>query len=361
MGEQGRNIYPGEHREQGTGTDQYGNLRIPQDQYELSGYAWNGGGNFVWGGIRSSSNVYNTAQASLFGNEHIYTVLYPVSGGGGATDISLDFGTYAGGNNMYLGGRSSRSVVVDSLAWKSPEHLYSRIIVAGGGGGALYYASGNDGNGFADGGDGGAWKGGNGLFNDYGYGGELDRGGLSGGNSSSWYNQAKASNSYARGSALSHSTAKIYDDGPWAGGYSGYDGMFGEGGGYTMGQQGDGCGGGGWYGGGAGSEAGANGSGAGGSSFMWTDKVIVDGIALAAYYTKTSDFKNNAIVNYTANGFWGDPDYYNAPSLKYPDIVPTTAKISYFTEVVTADSGVRAGDGKAMITAVEIDDICVNK
>ena len=331
VGEQGRVIFPGERRDQ---------TQVPSGQYELCGYAWNGGANVLWGGYQS--NVINTSNADT------YEVDYPLAGGGGATDMSLDYGEYCGGNKMALGSRTSRSVPVDSLAWKSPQHLYSRIIVAGGGGGGLYYDSPGDGKGFGDGGDGGAYIGGNGLFNDHGNGGELDHGGYGGVAYSYWLN-----NDATR--TITPTKAEVYDDGPYAGGWSCSDGMFGEGGYYTCTLEGNASGGGGWYGGGAAGQSGANGSGGGGSSYLWTS-------SFATYYTTESTMKSRANV-----------DFFNAPSKKQPNYWPGNSKYKsnynttdntspgfpYLSEV-TADAGARAGDGKAMITAVELDDVCLS-
>lgn len=373
VGEKGRCFLPGEKRTQS---------QVPDGQYELCQYAWNGGANFVWGlhaGPRGVNTVGSKMATNSDGSADNLTC-----GGGGATDISLDFGTYTGGNNMILGGRSSRSVAVDSLAWKSPQHLYSRIIVAGGGGGALYYVNKGE-DGYGDGGNGGGadtnWKGGDGVFNDNGQGGELDRGGWGGVVVHWYYNYGTypgtSTNYFRLGQATFHYEASIYDDGPYAGGYSCLDGMFGEGGGYTYQIQGDGCGGGGWYGGGPGGEMGPNGSGAGGSSFLWTNKVSVGGRTLASYYDVTSSVKSSAYVTDATTpatvsaGGGGNPEFFNAPSLKYPAYVPGNSKYKanyntsdntstgfpYFTEVVTADAGAHAGDGKAVITAYEIDDV----
>ena len=358
VGEQGKNVMPGEH---------YDQSQIAKGKYLLSGYAWNGGGNTVWGGVRVGSHstntsaggyrdgtaIYNQYSDSKWSNWWINWIVYPISGGGGATDISLNYGTYTGGKNM-VGYNASTPVA--ELAWKSPQHLYSRIIVAGGGGGALYYDSDGDGKGFADGGDGGAWKGGDGVFNDIGYGGQMNQGGF-GGSATNWYLKNATG-----GSTIDHSRATIYDDGPYAGGFSCYDGMFGEGGGYTMTMQGNGCGGGGWYGGGAGGESGANGSGAGGSSFMWTDKASetdrngANSKPLYQYYTTTAE----------SGVYAKDNSYFAAPATKYPSIVPSTNTssanyIPFFSEVVTTDAGANAGNGKAVIIAVELDDVCVNK
>lgn len=330
VGEQGRVIFPGEKRDQ---------TQVPSGKYELCGYAWNGGANVLWGGYQS--NGINTS------NSATYEVDYPLAGGGGATDMSLDYGTYSGGKNMALGNRSSITEAVDSLAWKSPKHLYSRIIVAGGGGGGLYYDSPGDGKGFGDGGDGGAYQGGDGLFNDHGNGGELDHGGYGGVVYSYWINND------ADTRTNTPTKAAVYDDGPYAGGWSCSDGMFGEGGYYTCTPEGNASGGGGWYGGGAAGQSGANGSGGGGSSYLWTS-------TLAKYYTTNSTMKSKANV-----------DFFNAPATIQPDYWPgntkyksnynttdnTSTGFPYLTEV-TADKGARAGDGKAMITAIELDDFC---
>lgn len=134
------------------------------------------------------------------------------SGGGGATDISINNG-----------------------AWDSDSHLRSRIIVAGGGGGALYYNSGSFfNNGWANGGYGGAWNGraGTGSTNPGG-GGTLSEGG-----------RATGTNANA--------------------------GSFGKGGNYS-GSSAAGCGGGGWFGGGSGGDNGRHGSGGGGSSYLWNN------------------------------------------------------------------------------------------
>ena len=326
VGEQGRNVYQGETRNQ---------TQVPSGKYELCEFAWNGGGNVLWGGYQSRN--LNTSNAST------YAVVYPISGGGGATDISLNYGTYAGGKNMV--GYNANTPVA-ALAWKSPQHLYSRIIVAGGGGGALYYASPNEA-GYGDGGDGGAFEGRDGLFNDHGNGGALDHGGFGGLIKNYWI----ANNS---GTTITPTEGAVYDDGPYAGGWSGSDGMFGEGGYYTCTPEGNGCGGGGWYGGGAAGQSGQNGTGGGGSSYMWTS-------SMAKYYTTASSMK----TTYSA----ANVSFFDAPSAKYPDFVPTTDTgssnyIPYFSEKpeeVIADAGARAGDGKAMITAVELEDVCVSK
>lgn len=305
VGEQGRNILPGESR---TETQLPKSSTWPNNQYfELCGYAWNGGGNSLWGGIEHSSYRYNVLDK----------VNFPISGGGGATDISLKMGTYTG--SPYMKGYKKdgtyaahvSGTAIDSMCWKSAEHLYSRIIVAGGGGGAIYYDSASDGKGFGDGGDGGAYVGGDGLFNDHGNGGTLSSGGMGG---IKYHKESDGTLYNGRDQRY------IYLDGPQDGGMSGMDGMFGEGGYFTCICEGNGCGGGGWYGGGSAGQAGPNGSGGGGSSYLWCND-------LASYY----------------------PNSTHKPSTEF-----------YLTEVI-ADKGARAGDGKAMITAVELDDVCVTK
>lgn len=314
VGEQGRNITAGETR---TVTD------VPAGKYEPCGYAWNGGGCAIWGGYHFSKT--NTSEAQV--------VVDPISGGGGASDMSLDYGTYGGGNNIILQGRGSSArsaltVPVDSLAWKSPQHLFSRIIVAGGGGGGFYYANEY---GYGDGGNGGAMVGANGVNQDKGEGGQLNRPGWGGFGGGTNY-EVSPSNSYTNTPTM----AKIYDDGPRKGGMNGWDGMFGEGGYYTHMSEGSGCGGGGWYGGGAAGQSGPNGSGGGGSSFIWT-------ATYASYYPDTyitsSSISSTNVVE-------------NPPN--YSSYKPTTTKIPYFESVTSQNAGANAGDGKAKITAIEI-------
>ena len=218
---------------------QYTTDDVPNGKYLYKGYAWNGGANTIVGAY--TNGQYNTDQR--FKND-------VVSGGGGATDMSLSYGTYAGQTNMIGYDGKAKS----ELAWRSDEHLYSRIIVAGGGGGALYYYDSSEGRGFADGGEGGAYEGGDGNFNDIGYGGKMDRGGLSG-YKSNWYenhNGSNGSNSgYWSSTQLSQlDVQKVYYTGPYAGGWVTSDGMFGEGGYTAYISEGNASGGGGWYGGG---------------------------------------------------------------------------------------------------------------
>lgn len=340
VGEQGRNILP---EKGGEGTP-WTLTRIPEGKYELEAYAWNGGANSVRGQTKYRQDVEGSTTES--------SVPFPISGGGGATDMSLSYGTYAGSTHMILQGvsgiaRSSTSVAVDSLAWKSPQHLYSRIIVAGGGGGGVYYDSDSDGKGFGDGGDGGAYIGGDGLFNDHGNGGLMDRGGY-GGIKNNWFLN------YTYQAMRPSLTNKTYNDGPYAGGWSCSDGMFGEGGYFCLFGESNGCGGGGWYGGGAAGQEGANGSGGGGSSFLWTSD-------LAQWYTTAA----TELKNYEKTIAWGGGTFFDAPATKYPNFVPSSSSTSpnyfpYMTEYIK-DSGAHAGDGKAMITAVELDDVCISK
>ncbi len=142
-------------------------------------------------------------------------------GGGGATDISLNNGN-----------------------WNDASHLYSRIIVAGGGGGYGSELSTN----VYQGGDGGAWNGGNGVGDDPGYGATIS---AVGANSSSSCNTNAVNPGFGYGGSSS-----------W----------------YV---EGLGAGGGGWYGGGCAGGENLNGSGGGGSSYVWTS-------SFATYYPSSS-------------------------------------------------------------------------
>lgn len=320
VGQQGRNLLAGEHRlvadfpinEVDANGNYYGT-------YELCGYAWNGGANSIWG-CHSQGQSWNVSYVSAKPNSsgNPGTCENPVSGGGGATDISLNMGTYVG--NSYMRGYTGNPI--DSLNWKSPEHLYSRIIVAGGGGGALHYEGETSSVylPYADGGDGGAYIGGNGKGQDYGTGGQLNCGGYGG----ILYNP-NAPNHVAFADPIQYqfTFAKYYAkyvDGPHTGGWSGTDGIFGEGGFYTCLDEGNGCGGGGWFGGGAAGQQGVNGSGAGGSSYLWCPD-------MASYYTSLTF-----------------PAGMSAPSTKY------------YMEEVVAEAGANTGNGKATIRVVTLED-----
>ena len=95
---------------------------------------------------------------------------------------------------------------------------------------------------------------------------------------------------------------------------------------------------------------------------MWTDKVSVtdrnnqNSTPLYQYYTTTAE----------SGVYAKDNSYFAAPATKYPGYVPSTDTsdsnyIPFFSEVVTADAGANAGNGKAMIIVVELDDVCVSK
>lgn len=129
--------------------------------------------------------------------------------GGGASDISL--------KGMY-----------GTTSWNTPEHLYSRIIVAGGGGGRGGYT-------YA-GGYGGGLTGGNGAGSSYGGGGTQT------------------------------STGQIYDN-SYGAAYGGFG--YGATPRATNGEH-VGAGGGGWYGGSCGGYHNNNGSGGGGSGYVYT-------------------------------------------------------------------------------------------
>lgn len=301
--------------------------------YEWAAFAWNGGGGFLWGGrcVYRFTDFYNqdniwvgnrattqnsptaTGSSDAIPGQGQGFIVFPITGGGGATDVSLDwYGDENGGayippttgtdtqkstawktgighnmaNREYgVGGTLGDGNQIIGLQWKNPAHLFSRIIVAGGGGGGLYYDANSF---FGDGGRGGGsttsgtWDGTEGLVDDLGEGGHMNAGGR-GGVRGNWlispYRQDTRTGEYKATTAsdLSYTwgtnwhSDMVYIDGGYAGGYSCSDGLFGEGGYSTQSAQGAGGGGGGWYGGGSGGEAGNNGPGGGGSSFIWTN------------------------------------------------------------------------------------------
>ena len=186
----------------------------------------------------------------------------------------------------------------------------------------------------------------------------MDRGGFGGVGSQNWYRKGNLS------ATITHPLAKVYDDGPYAGGYSCYDGMFGEGGYFTQPEQGAGCGGGGWYGGGAGGEVGSNGSGGGGSSFIWTNLITVKKAQRKARPAGGADGESVTMANLYDTI---DEDYqaHNgvAPTItktSYQNYRPTTNRAGtgiycpYFKSVTSQDSGANGGDGWAKITLIEI-------
>ena len=483
LGQKGRVVYPGEQRVRGPkskiATSTYDstteNLNSPNSNctnnrgdnsdkripgtkgylkagdYEWAAFAWNGGGGFVWGGrcVYRFPNFYNQDNewvgnrggtqlspkatgktGNIFGQGQSF-VMFPITGGGGATDVSLAWDEEGGvytpptsgtdtqkatawktgiGNNMvnreYGVGIDGDDKNVVGVSWKNPAHLFSRIIVAGGGGGGLYYDSSNA---FGDGGDGGAWEGKQGLYIDCGEGGHMNAPGR-GGIELNWNmtNETSGAKIWARddgrtgeyasggGTGTNWHSDIVYMDGPYAGGYSATDGMFGEGGYSTQSAQGCGGGGGGWYGGGSGAEGSSNGTGGGGSSFIWTDQVNVQryvrstrsNATVGGVYVSKSYYEAGQVPMYklydTINSDWVSynkcttganlkvPNPTTPPShidaTKYYNFMPTnaTAKNSrgnnsgidcpFFHEIITKDAGANAGDGWAKITLVEIDD-----
>lgn len=341
IGQKGRVVYPGEQRVRyytqptsntTTNRDSYRGTNggkkngtistLKAGDYEWAGFAWNGGGGLVWGAHNMYQYPWYYDQDNYFvgntadtGNSPAATGLsgstsnmgqsynmFPMPGGGGATDVSLAWDE-AGGvytpptgysdsqksgtgwkyahnmvNREYGVGVEGDNVNMVGVQWKNPAHLYSRIIVAGGGGGGLYYDSNSS---YGDGGAGGAWVGERGLFNDYGTGGNINEAGRCGATTYNWMTAGRTRSDNRTGEYTCSGTQTtypsdiVYIDGPVGGCWSGTDGMFGEGGNTFQPAQGCGGGGGGWYGGGAGGESGKNGSGGGGSSFMWTDQVKI--------------------------------------------------------------------------------------
>ena len=243
LGQEGRVVYPGEQRLRGTkadicpnntSADAWGTLYdaninrkgysrgkvngnlgyVKAGDYEWAAFAWNGGGGFVWGGrcVWLYSTFYNqdnyfvgndasegrspkavpTDDLTKLGQSF---VVFPITGGGGATDVSLYWDevdytsaavytppsttswptSHAMVNREFGVGDDKNNMV--GLQWKNPAHLFSRIIVAGGGGGGLYYDNANS---FGDGGVGGAWEGTIGLYLDAGEGGHMNAGGRGG-------------------------------------------------------------------------------------------------------------------------------------------------------------------------------------
>ena len=374
VGEQGRNVYTGATRD---------TTQVPHFYYELDGFAWNGGGNVVWGGLIMMDNMgsktdhsdapFNTDATSV--RNVIQDV---ISGGGGATDISLSWAEYPQPTKMKINQSGFTARFFD---WKSAAHLYSRVMVAGGGGGGIYYLNEN---GYGNGGDGGAWTGENGKWFDYGEGGQMDRGGR-GGMIQNWKTSPTNSPTTWRNQTMRHQMI-YYLEGPFAGGYSCTDGMFGEGGNYTQTRQGCGAGGGGWYGGGSGGEQSSNGSGGGGSSFVWSEMSVTKSSANSSssvkmytlYDTIESDWNGYLKMTPDHTGRqsnWHDgDDAYETTSFaaqfgnisNFQPYMPTTDAshstrkdhnnvINYFTNV-KADQGANQGDGWATIRLVQIDE-----
>lgn len=489
LGQKGRVVYPGEQRLRGTqaeicknvavanlattGSTKNANISIrgfsrgkvngdlgyiKAGDYEWAAFAWNGGGGMVWGahhmyqfpwfyeqdnywlgncGTTATSPAAISDIAGYTNKMGQSFAMFPITGGGGATDVSLawdeeggvytppttyteaqltatdkisymdkdrritynssDYGyrfeLWMTAHNMvnreYGVGVQGDDANMVGLQWKNPAHLYSRIIVAGGGGGALYYDSSNT---FGDGGQGGVWEGTRGLWQDYGEGGYINAGGR-GGIMRNWKMGTESHRADDRtseyecsGQSTTYPSDICYNDGPNGGGWSGTDGMFGEGGNTFQPAQGCGGGGGGWYGGGAGNEDYDNGPGGGGSSFMWTDKESLHTYVSSSQVARSA-FTNTGInhtvqwgasrllyqnydyldVDYkTYNGF--SPEKWHKKASNFYQFMPTneTARSGrgsnlgiecpFFHEVVTKDTGANSGDGWAKITLVEIDE-----
>ena len=390
VGEKGRNVLTGATRN---------TTQVPHFYYELDGYAWNGGGNVVWGGLvmmdaMGSESDHSDAPFNTDATSSRNVIQDCISGGGGATDISLSWSAYTYSDKMRINNPSGGTYPAVKKAfydWKSGAHLYSRIIVAGGGGGAIYYKGEG---GYGSGGDGGAFVGGDGNWYDNGQGGQMDRGGLGGfmknGTSNvnskcNWKINPNNSNTSWTTQTMRHQMS-FYPDGPFAGGYSCSDGMFGEGGYYTQTRQGCGAGGGGWYGGGSGGEQSSNGSGGGGSSFLWCDENVTKSAKggnsatvtmYTLYDTIEADWDNYVTwlpSGQTSTGNWtldteAVRNAYKNTYLKFSEnqkYMPTTDKNhsvrkdhnNYIELIkkVTAESGVNPGDGWARITLVKIDE-----
>lgn len=275
--------------------------------------AWNGGGALVWG---LNHGVAPDITWWVVGD--------PICGGGGGTDISLGWKNY-----------NANTVDADANKnWYTAEHLLTRIIVAGGGGGALYYTRET---GTANGTGGGAWEAETmattSTMTDPGEGGKINRGGFGG--------------IYQTNRSTYASYTTPYDSRPT--GWSGSDGIFGDGGYWYCVEEGGGAGGGGWYGGGSCGQSSANGSGAGGSSYAWTDGVSLNGKALSTYYPKATELANDTYYSIFNNSSVKNPNEDARGFSKLTDCSATANGNG------TDDSG-ESLDGKAKITCVSITD-----
>lgn len=278
---------------------------------------WNGGGAIVWGLKHSVTSGWDYWKSTD-----------PLCGGGGATDISLNWKDYDGTHGD------------DDQRWQTLDHLLTRIIVAGGGGGSLFYSF--EGNGAANGSPAGAWEGTISTSPpDPGEGGTLYRGGLSALNaiSSGIWNTHSSLDSYYKTAettgATSGSTSYHYDGRPCKG--SAACGIFGDGGYYTCVAEGGGAGGGGWYGGGSCGQQGGNGPGGGGSSYVWCSD-------LESYYPTLSELTAKSYITY---------HYTYTSGLK----TPKDLSFPHLTEPVkTAGSNLsetlEPANGKARITCL---------
>ena len=210
-------------------------------QYVLEVWGAKGGSNSSVGNGGNGAYVKGTVTLAKDAHLYVYCGQQPTSGTGGWN---------GGGNNWTasIGGGGATDIALQyNTDWSSTQHLYSRIIVAGGGGGAGAQDTSKPGYG----GGGGGWAGSNGGGDDVGEGGQLNRGG----------NTSMAGSTEGNG----------YDPGKKV------NGSFGKGGSCSWGSEVLGGGGGGWYGGGAAGGLNNNGGGGGGSSYAWSS-------SLSSYY-----------------------------------------------------------------------------
>lgn len=234
----------------------YTSSHVPQtfkaEPYESFGYVlevWGakGGTSSALGNGGNGAYVKGTVTLAKDEKLYVYCGQQPTTGTGGWN---------GGGSNLsvLIGGGGATDIALQYNTWNSQQHLYSRLIVAGGGGGA----GAQDTSVKNPGGGGGGWVGRNGQGGDVGEGGQINRGGQT---------------------SLGGSTYKNGMDQQTR-----IDGTFGVGGSLSWGSEPLGGGGGGWYGGGAGGGLGENGGGGGGSSYAWTSAVSVGGHTLDYYY-----------------------------------------------------------------------------
>ena len=276
---------------------------------------WNGGGAVVWG------QGHGVATGTPW-----WVVVDPVCGGGGATDISLEWDSYDSDDQT------------TNTTWRNAKHLLTRIIVAAGGGGALYYEHEK---GTANGTGGGAWEASTmpttTTMTDPGEGGKLDRGGKGGTGSSQVTTQTGA------------------HDGRTTGG-AGSCGIFGDGGYWCCVEEGGGAGGGGWYGGGSCGQSAANGSGAGGSSYAWTDEKVseTNETKLSEYYPTASSLVSSAVSGSSYYNIFVDCGVknLNEDNRGFNKLTKATPTESAWG---TSDRDSEI-DGKAVITCVSITD-----
>lgn len=299
------------------------------------GFAWNGGGGQVWG--LAHHNTYSPSNGS---RGHFWDVRDPLSGGGGATDISLGWKDY----------NASTPTAAANKKWDTAEHLLTRIIVAGGGSGACYYSNER---GAKEGVSGG---GGDITYNmmagygsvysstntDAGQGGRLDRGGYGAVHGTGGYDAVDVARGWASATSTRNTGRNTYTTPHNAQptGWSGTDGIFGEGGWYYCVEEGNGAGGGGWYGGGSAGQSGANGVGGGGSSYVWCT-------TLETYYPTAASLWNIG-KNYTPTTYSGtghvsadDRHYYKI----YKNSTVTTPKQNSYRYLYDCSSTPNANSG----------------